>query len=143
MRVGLPTVSVNEVLAETWALLTVMMIVAAPCWPEPGVTVTVRFVPLPPKTMFAGGTNEGSEEGPESAREAIGIGRFVIVNGNGLLEPFTGIVTSAMDDNFGANVPGGTKTFGPAAKLLATSDAEGEPLEIRGSLMEPLKSGSP
>ena len=37
--------------------LTVSVIVALPLWLLAGVTVTVRFAPLPPSTMFASGTN--------------------------------------------------------------------------------------
>ena len=35
--------------------LTVSVIVAVPVCPAAGVNVTVRFAPLPPKTMFASG----------------------------------------------------------------------------------------
>jgi hypothetical protein len=37
--------------------LTVTVMVAVPLWPLAGVNVTVRFAPLPPKTMLAFGTN--------------------------------------------------------------------------------------
>ena len=37
--------------------LTVTVIVVVPLCPVAGVIVTVRFAPLPPKTMFASGTN--------------------------------------------------------------------------------------
>ena len=36
--------------------LTVTVMVAVPLWLLAGVTVTVRFAPLPPKTMFEVGT---------------------------------------------------------------------------------------
>src|SRR5882724_9832985 len=35
---------------------------ALPTWPAAGVTVTVRFLSAPPKTMFAFGTRVWSEE---------------------------------------------------------------------------------
>src|ERR1051325_1434915 len=44
--------------------LTVTLIVAVPVWLAAGVTVTVRLPPLPPKTMFASGTNVGLDELP-------------------------------------------------------------------------------
>src|SRR5689334_5323612 len=101
---------------------------ALPCWPAVGVTVTVRFVPLPPNTMLAGGTREVSDDAPDKMSDAMGIELFVIVNGSGPVEPLTGIVWSAMGESFGTKVPGCTKTFGPPAKLFATSEAESDPV---------------
>ena len=37
--------------------VTVTVMVAVPVWFGAGVTVTVRFPPLPPKTMFTSGTS--------------------------------------------------------------------------------------
>ncbi len=99
-------------------MLMVIVILAVPCWPEIGLTVTVRFVPLPPNTILAGGTNEVSDDPPDNVSEASGTGPFVIVKGKGPVKPFTGMVWSAMADNLGTKVPGWTSTLGPAAKLL-------------------------
>src|SRR5258706_500838 len=44
--------------------LTLRMIVAVPYWLRAGVMVTVRFVPLPPKTIFPSGTRLWFEEVP-------------------------------------------------------------------------------
>ena len=54
------TVSRNvSTAAPLSASVTVTVIVAVPNWFASGVTVTVRFAPLPPNTMFALGTSAG------------------------------------------------------------------------------------
>ena len=50
------TVRTKLVAAVAWLSLTVTVIVAVPLWFAAGVTVTVRFAPVPPKTMLATGT---------------------------------------------------------------------------------------
>ena len=55
--VGRVIVRLKPVLPLEVPSLTVTVIVAVPVCPTAGVTVTVRFAPLPPKTMLAGGTN--------------------------------------------------------------------------------------
>ena len=56
--------------------LTVIVIVAIPLCPPFrkafGVTVTVRFAPLPPKTMFASGTNAWLLDLPVNVSAAAG-----------------------------------------------------------------------
>ena len=58
------TVTVNELLLLSWPSLTHTVINPLPVWPVAGVTVTVRFDPLPPKTMFVSGTRVGLDELP-------------------------------------------------------------------------------
>jgi hypothetical protein len=53
--------------------LTVTVIVAVPVWFAAGVTVTVRFAPLPPKTMFAFGTKVGLFALPLTVRLAAAV----------------------------------------------------------------------
>src|SRR6266508_421594 len=65
-----PTVSVNVSDVVSVPSLTVTVIVVVPDWLASGVTVTVRLVPLPPKTIFAFGTRVVFEEAPETVRAA-------------------------------------------------------------------------
>src|SRR5689334_18070422 len=50
------TVSTKFVLRDSAPSLTVIVMVALPLWFVAGVTVTVRLLPLPPKTMLFVGT---------------------------------------------------------------------------------------
>src|SRR6185436_16777267 len=60
---GFTTVTSKLVEAvPAFASRTVTVIVAVPAWPVAGVTVTARFVPLPPKTTFGTGTRAGFDE---------------------------------------------------------------------------------
>ena len=63
--------------------LTVTVIIAVPLWLAAGVTVTVRFEPVPPNTMFAAGTNVGLDEPPLRVRLVAGVSLSAIVNGIG------------------------------------------------------------
>src|SRR5262245_61646200 len=65
-----PTVTVNAVAVEVVPSLTVNVMVAVPDWLAAGVTVTVRFAPLPPNTMLAFGTSVVFAELPETVRLA-------------------------------------------------------------------------
>ena len=58
------TVTKKLVLLLSCPSLTVTVIVAEPFWLVAGVTVTVRFAPLPPNTTFALGTSVVLEELP-------------------------------------------------------------------------------
>ena len=62
------TVSRKLVEAVAWLSLTVTVIVAVPLWFGAGVTVTVRFAPVPPKTMLATGTRVELVVAPVSVR---------------------------------------------------------------------------
>ena len=76
--------------------LTVKVMVAVPDWPETGVTVTVRLLPLPPKTTFSLGTNAGLEEFALKARLATGVSASPMVKLSGPVEPSTGMVWLGM-----------------------------------------------
>jgi hypothetical protein len=58
-----------------------MVMLATPVWPDAGVTVTVRLLLLPPKTMFATGTRVVLPELPESVRFPAGVVALPIVKG--------------------------------------------------------------
>ena len=63
--------------------LTVTVIVAVPVWPATGVTVTVRALPEPPKTMLATGTSVGFVVPPVSVRFPAGVSTSPTVTGIG------------------------------------------------------------
>src|SRR4051794_11713275 len=67
------TVTAKIALALDRPSLTVSVMVALPLWLVAGRTVTVRWVPLPPKTMLAGGTSVGLDEALLSVRLAGGV----------------------------------------------------------------------
>src|SRR5215470_6120016 len=67
------TVSTKLVLVLAWPSLTVIVTVLVPNWLAAGVSVTVRFAPLPPKTMFAFGSSVWLDELPLSVRLAAGV----------------------------------------------------------------------
>src|SRR5438045_4484310 len=60
--------STKEVAVERPPSLTATVIVADPDWPAAGVTVTVRFAPLPPNVMLPFGTSVRFDEPPETVR---------------------------------------------------------------------------
>ena len=60
--------------------LTVTVILAVPVFPASGVTVTVRFAPLPPKTMLAFGTSAEFEAVPTRVRFAAGVSVSLTTN---------------------------------------------------------------
>src|SRR5436189_4149919 len=62
------TVSTNVSLALKLPSLTVNVIVAVPVWSDAGATVTVRFAPIPAKTMFPSGTKPVFDELPLRVR---------------------------------------------------------------------------
>jgi len=78
---GACTVTLKLLLAVRLPSLTVMVINAVPVWPAAGVTVTVRFAPLPPRTMFAVGTRVVEEEVFVRVRFAAEVCASPIVNG--------------------------------------------------------------
>src|SRR5206468_5492725 len=75
------TVSPNGSLALLVPSLTVTVIVAVPVCPVRGVTVTVRFVPLPPNTMLLAGTRVGFDDPALNVRLPTGVSASLIVNG--------------------------------------------------------------
>src|SRR5882672_5351595 len=80
------TVSWKLVLVLNCPSLTVTVIVAHPNWLAAGVSVTVRFAPLPPKTMFAFGTSVRSDEPPLTVKPMVLDGVSSLVTWAGMLE---------------------------------------------------------
>src|SRR2546423_9369813 len=83
------TVSTNVSLPLKAPSLTITVTVALPVWLAAGVTVTVRLLPLPPKTMFALGTNVGFEELPLMVKLFAGVSASPIVKGIATVAVFT------------------------------------------------------
>src|SRR5208282_168361 len=91
----LETVSVKLSLAvRPLESVTVTVMMVMPVWFASGVTVTVWFVPLPPKTMFAAGTRPGLDEA--SLTVSVTFEEPPIVNEIGPVVVFGAIVRSAM-----------------------------------------------
>ena len=63
------------------ASMTVKPILAEPDLPPAGFTVTVRFEPLPPKTIPLSGTSAGFEEEAVRVKSAAGVSTSVTTNG--------------------------------------------------------------
>jgi hypothetical protein len=72
---------VNGLLVVFVPSLTLTVMVAVPDFPAAGVTVTVRFAPEPPNTIFAVGTSVVDEDVPETVRLAAAVSASPIVNG--------------------------------------------------------------
>ena len=82
---GAPTVTVKvDTLTLPSASVTLRVMVATPCWPRAGVTVTKRLPLLAPavKTMFALGTKLVSDEVPVRVRLPTGVCLSPKVNGS-------------------------------------------------------------
>src|ERR1019366_3493146 len=75
---------------------------ALPGWLGAGVSVTVRFEPLPPKTMFWTGTKPGFEEVAVTARLSGGDSESPTVKGNGPAVVSWKMVTLVMAETTGA-----------------------------------------
>ena len=74
-------------------LSTRTVIVVEPDCPATGVTVTVRFELLPPKTMFASGTKFVLEDVPDTTKDAAVTDASPTVKGIGPVELFVTMVT--------------------------------------------------
>jgi len=101
---GPSTVSTKESLAVFVPSLTVTVIVATPPLLV-GVTATVRFAPLPPKTMFALGTRLVLFELPLSVRLPTGVSGSETVNGIAPVDVPAGVVRSRILLIVGGNGP--------------------------------------
>src|SRR5260221_5125182 len=81
------TVSVKLVFVPALLVSTrERVMVAVPNWFAAGVTVTVRLLPLPPKTMLAGGTRVGLEELELKVSSVAGVVSSPTVNGMAAVE---------------------------------------------------------
>ena len=71
---------------------TVMVTVALPLWLAPGLIVTVRFAPLPPKVMLATGIRDGLLVDAVRVKFAAGVSLSPTVNGIGAVGVFSEVV---------------------------------------------------
>jgi hypothetical protein len=99
------TVSTNVAVATVlFASATVIVIVVDPDWPAAGVTVTVRFAPLPPNRMFVAGTSVAFDEAPTSVRLPAAVSMSPIVNAIWPVAVSCAVVRSAMVEIVGASL---------------------------------------
>ena len=96
------TVSTKLVLLVICPSLTCSVIVAVPDWFAAGVSVTVRFAPLPPKTIFPFRIKAGFEELPETVRLLAAVSVSLTVNGIGAVAEFAVTVWLPTLETFGA-----------------------------------------
>jgi len=101
------TVNMKLQLVVFVASLTFIVIVALPVLPAAGVTVTVRFAPLPPNTIFAVGTKEVEEEVPETIKLVGALSESPMVNGIGAVDRPAVVVCEAMIEIVGGVFVGG------------------------------------
>ena len=97
------TVSTKLVLVLSEPSLTVTVIVATPLWLAAGVTVTVRLAPLPPKTMFAFGTNVGLDELPLTVKLPAAVSTSLTAKPIASVAVFTEILWLGMLEIVGAS----------------------------------------
>ena len=88
--------------------VTVTVIVELPLRPATGVIVRLRFVPLPPKTMFVFGARLGLDDLPVTTRLATGDSPSPIVNGIGGVVVFSGVIWSRISLMMGGVFDGGS-----------------------------------
>src|SRR6266850_3343535 len=89
------TVNRNVAVAVYWPSLTLTVMVVAPFWLVAGVTVTVRLVPEPPKTMLFVGTSVGLEEPLLKIKLAAAVSASPIVKLRGPVEVSSSMARSA------------------------------------------------
>src|SRR5436190_14965424 len=77
------TVSTKESVAVSGPSVTLTVVVAGPFWFGAGVTVTVRFEPLPANTILPLGTSTGLEEAALNCRLGAAISASPIRKGIG------------------------------------------------------------
>ena len=104
------TVKVKALVAEFVPSLTFTVICAEPVLPGAGVTITVRFAPLPPNTMFAVGTKVVDEEDLLNVRFAAAVSKSPIVNGIAAVAWFTATVWAAIVEIVGVAFTPATNT---------------------------------
>src|SRR2546426_262669 len=74
------TVKKNEVLAAARPSDTLTVIVATPHTLLAGMRVSVRLVPVPPKTKFVTGARFVSEDAPETVSESVAVSASETIN---------------------------------------------------------------
>src|ERR1051325_81411 len=110
------TMTGKTVLAVLVPSLTVTVIGATPVWPEAGVMVMVRLVPLPPKEIFAGlfGTRVELAQLPDTVRLVAGVSASPMVKASVGAGMFTSVFVRGIGEMNGAVLLGRTVT----AKLV-------------------------
>jgi len=90
--------------------LTVKVRLATPVCPGSGVTVTVRLLPAPPKTMSVVCTSSGLSELPERVRFAAGVSGSPMVNGMGTVAESIAMIRLVRLEMVGGRLTGLTVT---------------------------------
>ena len=83
---------------------TLTVIVVLPDSSPAGVTVTVRFVSVPPKTMFAVGTSVVSEELPDTVKLAAAVSTSPMVNAMAAVGVSSPVLWSAISEIVGGSL---------------------------------------
>ena len=96
------TVNTKESVATLVPSVTNTVMVAEPNCPAAGVNVTVRLLPLPPKTMLFVGTRVGLEEFRSNIRLPSGVSESVMMNGIAAVGTFEIVVWLGMSLIVGA-----------------------------------------
>src|ERR1035438_6311832 len=118
------TITEKVELAVLVPSLTVTVMGTTPVWPAAGVTVTVRLLPLPPKTMLALGISVVLAEAADNARLAAGVSRSPTVKVMGGAAVFRSVLVQEIAEMQGAVLAGNTVTV----KLVLL---EAPPVSIR------------
>ena len=117
-----------------------------PFWLSAGVTVTVRLLPAPPKTMFAFGTRFVFEDKPDKVNKVAGVAESPTVNGMAAVGVSSAVTWLVMAETVGMTLPvGQTKTvkvrvivLAPSLTVTATTAAPVPVLEGDDRRTEPL-----
>jgi hypothetical protein len=107
---GAWTVKLNPELTLFVPSLTEIVMSVLPLWFAAGVTFTVRFAPLPPKTILPFGTSAVEEELAESVRLAAAVSASPIVNGIAAVAVFSATVCAAIVEIVGGVFGAGAST---------------------------------
>jgi len=112
------TVTVKVSLSVRLPSLTVTVIVVVPDWSADGVTVTVRFDPLPPNTMPLTGTSDVFDDEALKVRLPAGLSASPTVNAIDPVVLSSGIVVFEMSLIVGAVFGGGLPAVVASAVLV-------------------------
>src|ERR1039457_5491381 len=104
------TITEKVELAALVPSLTVTVMGTTPVWPAAGVTVTVRLLPLPPKTMLALGTSAVLAEVADNARLAAGVSRSPTMKAMGGAAVFRSVLVQEIVEIQGAVLAAKTVT---------------------------------
>src|ERR1039458_7474955 len=104
------TITARIVLAVLVPSLTVTVIGATPVWPAAGLTVTVRLLPPPPKTMLALGISVVLAEAADNVRLAAGVSRSPTVKAMGGGAVLRSVLVQEIAEMQGAVFAGNTVT---------------------------------